>query len=57
MTGEVRDMDLEQWRNIMDVNLWGVVYGTMAAYQVMLRQGFGHIVNMSSAEGQMACPI
>lgn len=57
MVGEVRDMDLEQWRRLVDVNLWGVVYGTTAAYQVMLRQGSGHIVNIASADGLMPFPM
>lgn len=57
MVGEVRDMTLEQWRRVMDVNLWGVIYGTMAAYQVMLQQGFGHIVNTASADGLMPFPM
>jgi NAD(P)-dependent dehydrogenase (short-subunit alcohol dehydrogenase family) len=57
MVGEVRDMDLEQWRRIMDVNFWGVVHGTMAAYQVMLKQGFGHIVNTASADGLIPFPM
>ncbi len=57
MVGEVRDMDLEQWRRIMDVNLWGVIYGTMAAYQVMVEQGCGHILNMGSADGLIPFPM
>jgi NAD(P)-dependent dehydrogenase (short-subunit alcohol dehydrogenase family) len=57
MVGEVRDMDLEQWRHIMDVNLWGVIHGTTAAYQRMLEQGFGHIVNIASADGLMPFPM
>ncbi len=57
MVGEVRDMQLEQWRRIMDVNLWGVIYGTMAAYNVMVQQGSGHILNMGSADGLMPFPM
>ncbi|MCP4591902.1 MAG: SDR family oxidoreductase, partial [bacterium] len=49
--GEVRDMTLDQWRRIVDVNLWGVIYGTTSAYRVMVGQGFGHIVNTSSGAG------
>ncbi len=40
-----------QWRKIFDVNLFGVLYGTMAAYTVMARQGCGHIVNIASMAG------
>jgi short-subunit dehydrogenase len=56
IVGEVRDMNLEHWRRIVDVNLWGVIYGTKAAYSVMVRQGFGHIVNVSSLAGLAPFP-
>jgi NAD(P)-dependent dehydrogenase (short-subunit alcohol dehydrogenase family) len=55
--GDARDMELEHWRRIVDVNLWGVVYGTMSAYQVMVRQGFGHIVNTASGGGLIPLPM
>ena len=57
LCGEVRDMDLEHWRRILDVNLWGVIYGTIAAYRVMTRQGFGHIVNTASLGGLIPEPM
>lgn len=55
--GELRDGNIEDFRRIVDVNLFGVVHGTMAAYRVMLRQGFGNIVNVSSMTGLMPTPI
>lgn len=57
MGGEMRDTNLEHWQRILDINLWGVIYGTMAAYQVMLKQGFGHIVNTASAAGLVPSPM
>ena len=57
VVGELRDGNLEDFRRVVDVNLFGVVHGTMAAYRVMLRQGFGHIVNISSVTGMMPTPI
>jgi NAD(P)-dependent dehydrogenase (short-subunit alcohol dehydrogenase family) len=51
IVGEVRDMNLDHWRRILDINLRGVIYGTAAAYQVMVKQGFGHIVNIASLAG------
>jgi NAD(P)-dependent dehydrogenase (short-subunit alcohol dehydrogenase family) len=54
--GEVRDMALEHWRRLIDVNLMGVIYGTAAAYAVMVKQGSGHIVNTSSVAGLVAFP-
>jgi NAD(P)-dependent dehydrogenase (short-subunit alcohol dehydrogenase family) len=54
--GETLDMELEHWRRTLNVNLWGVIYGTAAAYQVMVKQGFGHIVNTASAAGLVPVP-
>jgi NAD(P)-dependent dehydrogenase (short-subunit alcohol dehydrogenase family) len=54
--GEVRDMTLDDWRRIVDINLWGVIYGTMAAYPLMIEQGFGHIVNIASVAGLIGIP-
>src|SRR5210317_73915 len=51
IVGEAFDMDTEDWSRIFDVNLKGVAYGTAIAYPIMVQQGFGHIVNMSSYQG------
>lgn len=55
--GDARDLTLEQWRQVIDVDFLGVLYGTLAAYPIMVRQGFGHIVNTSSATGLFPQPI
>lgn len=47
---------LEDWNRIVDVNLRGVIHGVQAAYQVMLKQGFGHIVNTASMAGLAPLP-
>jgi NAD(P)-dependent dehydrogenase (short-subunit alcohol dehydrogenase family) len=57
IAGEMRDMGLEHWRDIVNVNLWGVIHGTTTAYQVMVRQGFGHIVNIASMAGLVPVPM
>jgi short-subunit dehydrogenase len=54
--GEVRDLTLEHWRQVIEVNLMGVIHGVAAAYPVMLRQGAGHIVNIASLAGLIASP-
>jgi len=54
--GEFRDMTTDHWRRIVEVNLWGVIYGTAAAYRVMRRQGFGAIVNTASMAGLVPVP-
>ena len=54
--GDARDLSVEQWRRVLDVNLLGVEYGTISAYQVMAKQGHGHIVNISSLSGLIPQP-
>ena len=54
--GDARDLSIEQWRRVLDVDLLGVVYGTVHAYQTMTRQGHGHIVNISSLSGLVPQP-
>lgn len=49
--GETLDSTVEQWRRIVDVNLMGVVHGSLAAYRAMAEQGSGHIVNTASLAG------
>jgi NAD(P)-dependent dehydrogenase (short-subunit alcohol dehydrogenase family) len=56
ISGEVRDLNLEHWRRVIDVNLMGVIYGTTIAYELMVRQGFGHIVNTASLAGLIGYP-
>lgn len=55
--GEFREMELKHWRHIINVNLWGVIHGTMAAYPMMVKQGFGHIVNTASLGGLVPVPM
>ncbi|MFB1298351.1 SDR family NAD(P)-dependent oxidoreductase [Mycobacterium sp. pW049] len=49
--GEVDSLTLDDWNDIIDVNLRGVIHGVQSAYPVMIRQGSGHIVNTASMAG------
>ncbi len=51
MFGEFRDMTCDDWRHFIDSDIMTVVHGTASAYEVMIRQGHGHIVNVSSVFG------
>ena len=53
---EVGEHTLEAWDRILGVNLKGVIHGIQFAYPVMLRQGFGHIVNTASMAGLATLP-
>jgi len=48
---------LDDWRAMIDTNLWSVIYGVQAAIPIMLRQGSGHIVNTSSLAGLVPYPM
>jgi NAD(P)-dependent dehydrogenase (short-subunit alcohol dehydrogenase family) len=52
--GELSHHELDDWKEICDVNLHGVVHGVQAAYPVMIAQGDGHIVNTASVAGLVA---
>lgn len=57
MYGELYNMTIDNWKEIMDVNLWGVINGTQIGYTFMKKQGFGHIVNTASAAGLGPSPV
>lgn len=50
------ETSLDEWRRIMAVNLDGVFLGTRHALRLMLDQGSGSIVNISSASALRAIP-
>jgi NAD(P)-dependent dehydrogenase (short-subunit alcohol dehydrogenase family) len=55
--GAVEDLTLRHWDRVIDVNVRGVVHGVVAAYPLMLRQGYGHIVNTASLAGLLPSPL
>jgi NADP-dependent 3-hydroxy acid dehydrogenase YdfG len=54
--GEVDSYTLDDWNDVFDVNLRGVVHGIQAVYPIMIRQHSGHIVNTASLAGLVASP-
>ena len=46
-------MKVEQWRQVLDVNLSGAFYCTKAVSRMMLKAESGRIINISSVIGQM----
>jgi NADP-dependent 3-hydroxy acid dehydrogenase YdfG len=42
----------DQWRQMFEVNVMGLLYATDAAIGVMKEQGSGHLVNVSSVAGR-----
>jgi NAD(P)-dependent dehydrogenase (short-subunit alcohol dehydrogenase family) len=54
--GNVYHYGIQDWNQIVDVNLRGVINGIQAAYKIMMVQRFGHIVNTASMAGLMVSP-
>jgi len=54
LLGPITAADTEEWRRMIDVNVYGVLYCTHAALPAMLERGAGHIVNVSSVAGRVA---
>ena len=48
---------MDDWKTIIDVNLWSVIYGVDAAVPIMLEQGSGHVINTSSISGIVPIPF
>lgn len=51
------DLRVEEWEEMIDVNLKGVLYGIAAALPVFREQGFGHFVNTVSTAGLRIVPL
>jgi clavulanate-9-aldehyde reductase len=56
LLGPIAGAPTEEWRRMIDVNVFGVLYCTHAALPVMKEQGSGHIVTVSSVAGRFARP-
>ncbi len=46
--GPMSDLAVDDWDQMVDVNIKGVLYGIAAALPVFHRQGFGHFIHTSS---------
>ena len=51
------DLRVEDWEEMIDVNLKGVLYGIAGALPVFRKQGFGHFVNVISTAGLKIVPM
>lgn len=54
--GLVEDVSLEDMRWLLDINFWGVVYGTKFFLPFLEKEKSAHIVNFSSLFGLIAPP-
>lgn len=42
---------LDKWEECIDISIKGTLYGICAVYDQMMKQGFGHVINVSSIYG------
>jgi NAD(P)-dependent dehydrogenase (short-subunit alcohol dehydrogenase family) len=50
----VDQFDYDRYERVLNINLWGVIYGTKEFLPHLIASGDGHIVNVSSLNGIMA---
>ena len=51
------EVPMSDWQWVMEVNLWGVVYGVRTFVPLIVRSGGGHIVNTASMAGLTSPPF
>ena len=54
LLGPIEGADTDEWRQMMDVNVLGLLYCTQAAMPHLRDGGHGHVVNVSSVAGRTA---
>jgi len=52
----VKNLKIDEWDQMVDVNIKGVLYCTAAVVSHMIEQQSGHIVNISSVAGRIVFP-
>ena len=55
-TSLLDELRVEDWEEMIDVNIKGVLYGIAAALPVFRAQGFGHFINTASTAGLITKP-
>jgi len=50
------DLRVEDWEEMIDINIKGVLYGIAAALPLFRKQGFGHFVHTASTAGLITKP-
>lgn len=57
LSGTVAALDISDYEWIMNINFYGVLYGTKAFLPHMERSGEGHVINISSIFGLASQPL
>ncbi len=54
--GFVESLDIEDWKHVLDVNLWSIIYSVKVFLPRMLARGAGYIINTGSGAGIVGLP-
>ncbi|MCL1790645.1 MAG: SDR family NAD(P)-dependent oxidoreductase [Peptococcaceae bacterium] len=54
--GSILGTSYQEFENVLNINLWGVVYGTREFLPYLVASGEGHIINVASVNGYLAIP-
>jgi short-subunit dehydrogenase len=54
--GLIEDIGLEEWKTVMDVNVWSIIHSIRVFLPGMMERGAGHFVNVSSGAGIVGIP-
>ncbi len=52
----IKNLHIDEWEKMVDVNIKGVLYAAAAVLPIMLKQKSGHIINISSVAGRRVFP-
>ncbi len=55
--GAIETLELEDWKKVIDVNLWSIIYSIKTFLPRMLQKGAGYIINTGSGAGVIGLPL
>jgi NAD(P)-dependent dehydrogenase (short-subunit alcohol dehydrogenase family) len=55
--GRIGEVPIDDWRWILGINLWGVIYGCHVFVPRLRRQRSGHVLNVASAAGLLSLEL
>lgn len=53
----IQDGDVDEWEEMIDTNLKGLLYVTRAVLPLMVERDYGHVVNIGSVAGKIVYPM
>jgi short-subunit dehydrogenase len=51
--GSIEELELEDWKHVLDINLWSMIHSNKVFLPRMIEKKSGHIVNVASSAGIM----